>query len=65
MPRGKAVPIDKRFPDPVKFSAVIDKSTKTSIDLITGKLIATFGFIPTQGQVIDYLVKFYENQEND
>lgn len=59
MVRGKPIPLEHQFKDPVKFSAVIDKSTKLNIDIIAGQLVPHFGYAPSQGQVIDFLASYY------
>lgn len=59
MAKGKPIPISDRFPDPTKISAVIDKTDKLELEIIAGELVPTFGFAPTQGQVISYLIKHY------
>lgn len=61
MARGKPIPLEHQFKDPVKFSAMIGKDTKLNIDIIAGKLVPKFGYAPSQGQVIDFLASFYLN----
>ena len=63
MARGKPVPVDSMFPNPTKISAVIDKKTKLNLEIIAGELVRSLGFAPTQGQVIDYLVNYYLEDE--
>ncbi|TDM02389.1 hypothetical protein [Macrococcus carouselicus] len=61
MPRGKPVPANQRYKEPVKFSAVVDKSTQQDLTYIAGSLIKEFdGNIPTQGQTITFLVEHYK-----
>lgn len=62
MAKGKPVPIEDRFPDPTKISAVIDKTDKLELEIIAGELVPKFGFAPTQGQVISYLIKQYRKK---
>lgn len=64
MARGKPVPLEHQFKDPVKFSAVIDKTTKLNIDIIAGQLVRQFGYAPSQGQVIDFLASYYLNDSD-
>lgn len=53
MARGKLIPPENQFKNPVKFSSVIDKSTKLNIDIIAGELVRHFGYAPSTGQTID------------
>ena len=64
MAKGKPVPIEDRFPNPTKISAVIDKTDKLELEIIAGELVPKFGFAPTQGQVISYLIKQYRKNKN-
>ena len=59
MARGKPIPAEHQFPNPVKFSAVIDEKTRLNIEIEAGQLVPEFGYAPTQGQVIDYVFKKY------
>lgn len=59
MPRGKPVPVNQRFKDPVKFNGVIDRSTQQDINIIAASLVKEFdGNIPTQGQTLTHIVEF-------
>ena len=61
MPRGKPVPENQRFKDPVKFNGVIDRSTQQDINIIAASLVKEFdGNIPTQGQTLTHIVEFYK-----
>ncbi|TGE71049.1 hypothetical protein [Weissella confusa] len=62
MPRGKNIPVSERFPEPTKLSAVIDSSTRISLEKIAAQLFDQYGYIPTQGQTIDYLTKYFLNE---
>ena len=59
MARGKPVPAISMFDNPTNISAVVDKSTKLNLEIIAGELVRNLGYPPTQGQVIDFLAKFY------
>ena len=61
--RGKPIPPEHQFKNPVKFSAMIDRTTKLNVDIIAGQLVPEFGYAPSQGQVIDYLTKYYLNNK--
>ncbi|CYX71648.1 hypothetical protein K6V39_05460 [Streptococcus suis] len=59
MARGKPVPANSLFDNPTNISAVVDKSTKLNLEIIAGELVRSLGYPPTQGQVIDFLTKYY------
>ncbi len=59
MARGKPVPANSLFKNPTNISAIVDKSTKLNLEIIAGELVRTLGYPPTQGQVIDFLAKYY------
>lgn len=64
MPRG--VPNKKQFENPIKFSTTIDETTKVNLNLIAGDLIKEYGgAIPTQGQVVDYIAKYFLEKNNE
>ncbi|HEL0000067.1 hypothetical protein [Streptococcus equi] len=62
MARGKPIPAEHQFAKPVKFSAVIDETTRLNIEIVAGQLVPEFGYAPSQGQVIDYVFKKYLNK---
>ncbi|MCW6663778.1 hypothetical protein NHG29_07675 [Aerococcaceae bacterium NML160702] len=62
MARGKPVPASSLFKNPTNISAIVDKSTKLNLEIIAGELVRQLGYPPTQGQVIDFLAKYYLEQ---
>ena len=62
MARGKPIPAEHQFSNPVKFSAVIDETTKFNIEIVAGQLVPDFVYAPSQGQVIDYVFNKYLNK---
>lgn len=59
MARDKPVPARGMFENPTNISVIVDKSTKLNLEIIAGELIRNLGYLTTQGQVIDFLAKFY------
>ena len=63
MPRGKNIPKDAEIKqgEQVKLSMVVDKETRSNLEKVSATLYNEFGYIPTQGQTIKYLVDEYLN----
>lgn len=64
IPRGVPVLKADRYENPVKFSTVIDASSKRVFDKITGELMISQERPFTQGQVLSYLIDYYERHKN-